>query len=368
MDLNKLRTEINACDDEILALFTKRMQLCKDVAAYKLENNLPVFQRDREDAVLARMRAAAEPELAGGAGALFAQLMDISKCLQQLEMDAFSEDWAVCDALPAGRVGCQGVPGSNSETAAAQLFPAAQPLFFAEFDDVFGAVEKGYVDYGILPVRNSTAGTVAAAYALLRAHPVSVTAATTVAICHCLAAKPDTDPATITSALSHPEALRQCTRFLREKKLTRVAAGNTAIAAQTVSESDEPLAAICSPECAARYGLTVLAQDIADVTPNFTRFFCISRARQYTRDADVVSVLMALPHTEGSLWRTLTKFYACGLDLLHLESRPIADGSFQAVFYLDFRGNLSDPRVRAVLAELKDALPEFRLLGNYRYA
>lgn len=367
MNLNKLRAEINACDDEILATFTKRMALCRGVADYKIQNGLPIFQRDREDQVLERIRSSADPELSGGAVALFAELMDISKCLQHRRMGTTAEGWTEIPALGKGIVACQGVPGANSETAARQLFPGAEPIFLKEFSDVFRAVESGEADYGIVPIRNSTAGTISAVYALLAEYDVSVAAATTVTIRHCLAAKPGIKAEELTAIRSHPAALQQCDKFLHERGIPVCESGNTAQAAREVMESDEPWGAICSPACAAQYGLEILQSDIADCVRNYTRFFCISRKTEYTRSADVVSVLLTLPHTEGSLCRTLTKFYACGLDLLHLESRPIADGSFEVRFYLDFRGNLSDGTVCALLAELKDSLPQFRLLGNYSY-
>lgn len=367
MDLNKLRAEINACDDEILATFTKRMALCREVADYKIQNGLPVFQRDREDQVLERIRAAADDALADGAVALFAELMDISKCLQHKRMGAVHEGWTEVPALKHGTVACQGVAGANSETAARQLFPDTAPVFFKEFSDVFQAVASGEADYGIVPVRNSTAGTIAAVYGLLAEYDVSVTAATTVTIRHCLAAKPNIKLENLVGIRSHPAALQQCDKFLHECGISVAESSNTAQAAREALAAEEPWGAICSPECAAQYGLEILQSDIADCVRNYTRFFCISRRQEYTPGADVISVVLTLPNTKGSLCRTLTKFYACGLDLLHLESRPIADGSFEVRFYLDFRGSLNDPMVCAMLAELKDSLPQFRLLGNYRY-
>lgn len=367
MDLNKLRTEINACDDEILATFTKRMALCRRVADYKIKNGMPVFQRDREDQVLERIRDAAEPDLSGGAVALFAEMMDISKCLQHRRMGAAMDGWTEVSALPTGTVACQGIPGANSETAAAQLFPNEKPIFFHEFADVFKAVAAGEADYGIVPIRNSTAGTIGAVYSLLAEYEVSVAAATTVTIHHCLAAKPGVRMEELTAVRSHPAALQQCDKFLHEYGFTSAESSNTAQAASEVLSAQEKWGAICSPECAKQYGLEILREDIADCTRNYTRFFCISRKQNYIAESDVITVLLTLPNTQGSLCRTLMKFYACGLDLLHIESRPMADGSFEVRFFLDFRGSLNDSAVCAMLAELHDSLPQFRLLGNYSY-
>lgn len=368
MDLEAIRKEINETDTEILQAFTKRMALCGQVAAYKQAHDLPVYQADREQAVIARMQAASQPALADGTAALFSCIMDISKCLQQR---ALSHPAPIPAPLPIpsrehARIGCQGTSGSNSETAATQLFPDLAPRFYAEFEDVFRAVETGEIDYGILPIQNSTAGTVARTYELLRRYPMYITETTTVEIEHCLAARPGLDETAIRTVCSHPQALRQCGRFLRQTGWEQLAYSNTATAAQYVSETDKPIAAVCSPACAARYGLRILRRDIADCIPNLTQFLCIAKTFQVHPDADTVSVIVSLPHTQGSLCRMLTKFYANGLDLLRLESRPIADGSFDVIFYLDFRGNVQDPTVRAILTELSESLSYFRFLGNHK--
>lgn len=366
MDLDTLRQQINALDDTILQAFTQRMEVAAQIAAYKAENGLPIYQAQREQAVIDRLTGQAPPALSLSTAALFTAMMDISKCRQREQIPVQPPRSLPVTVLPAGTVGCQGTQGSNSEQAAKQLFPDAVPVFYAEFEDVFRAVERGEIAYGILPVQNSTTGTVARTYELMRQHDFSIVRQTTVRIHHCLAARPGIRLCDLQGVCSHPQALRQCGDFLRRHGFSQIAHSNTATAAQHVSETADPLAAICAPSCAALYGLEILAEDIADCSPNFTRFLCISKDPLLTDDADCISVALSLPHQSGSLFRLLTKFYTFGLDLLRLESRPLANGSFDVIFYLDFAGNVRrDPKVASLLAELSDSLTYCKYLGNY---
>ena len=371
MDLNELREGIDAIDNEILSLFLKRMELCRSVADYKKEHSLPVFQGGREQQIIDRIKEkTADASLEDGTANLFTTIMDISKLLQNRKLLADAPDFSF--SAPhfdtAERIGCQGMAGANSETAAATLFGEKPVTFLRTFEDVVSAVADGTLEYGILPVRNSTAGTVAAVYDLLSEYPVNIAGAVTVDIDHCLAARTDMPLSEISCVYSHPQALAQCGGFLRKNCLRTADSLNTAAAAEMVSESgdDEKLAAVCSARCAERYGLKILSRDIADCPVNRTGFICISRSLEVAPDADTVAVMLKIPHKLGSLSRLLTKFSVNGMNLTRIENRPVRDGSFDVMFCLEFDGKITDSSVKTLLCGLSSDLEYFRLLGNYR--
>ena len=370
MDLQQLRDGIDSIDSEILGLFMKRMELCKDVAEYKRIHSLPVFQGGREQQVIDRIKAqTGDSELENGTAALFTTIMDISKCLQNKKLLAGGGyDFSLPDFENAARIGCQGTAGANSETAARLIFGEKPLTFHKTFEDVFAAVQSGELDYGVLPVHNSTAGSVNSTYDLMAKYSVYTVREVCVEINHCLAAREDIPLDSVKTVYSHPQAISQCCDFLTAQGLRTAEYGNTATAAKMVSESDpsENLAAICSVDCAQRLGLKVLARNIADCSVNRTRFVCIARELQVAPESDAVSVMLKIPHTEGSLYRLLTKFYVNGMNLLRIESRPIKDGSFDVMFYLDFSGRPDDPSVKAVMNDLAENLEYFRFLGTFR--
>ena len=368
MDLDELRGGINRLDRIIQDAFTERMELCKEVARFKQEKGMQIFQNDREKEILRRIRDNAPEGLESPSGLLFQTIMDISKYLQyrELHRDYAPYDFQPLGISPSATVACQGTAGANAETAARQIFGAdCKPEFLLTFADVFDAVQSGRVQYGIIPVVNSTFGSVVQAYDLMAEHSFYICRTTVVEITNCLAVRPGTRLEDVKDAYSHPQALAQCGHFLTRSGIRPHEYSNTATAAKMVAESDKPIAAVCSENCAQLHGMEILAHGISDHVPNFTRFICISKELELSDDADRISVMLRLPHEEGSLYRLLSKFVICGLNLLKLESRPIRNGSFEVLFYLDFSGNICDPAVRALLSDLSENLEYFKFLGNY---
>lgn len=366
MDLQEMRKSIDTIDEEILGLFVKRMAVSRDIAQFKKENKMPILQSNREEEVIRRIRSLSPDDLAEGASVLFMNIMDIGKSVQQ---QAVATPFPL-DPLPflpekACRVGCQGVTGSYQEQACKKLFGDKPLTFYPSFNGVFKAVDNGELDYGILPIINSTAGSVTETYDLMRKYEFYITARVQVEISHCLAVRPGVAFEKITHVLSHEQALSQCSDFLRDSKLPKTACLNTALAAQEVRDSGAPIAAICSEECARLYGLHVLRSNIANVWPNYTKFICISKKLQIPENPGTISVSLSIPNVKGSLYRLLTKFFVNNLDLEHIESKPIANGSFDALFYLDFSGDVRQKNVSSLLGELKNELPTFKFLGNY---
>ncbi len=368
MDLTQLRQQINETDKQIQQLFEKRMGLCMDVAEYKIKNNIKVFQSGREKEIIDRVRGDAPDWLENSAEVLFTTLMDISKSLQYRRFFADTTNIVhrTLDLSAPAKVAVPGTVGSYSEEAACKLLPKGVFTFFADFEDVIRCVMDGEADFGILPIQNSTAGSVSRTYDLMKKYDLNICASTKVRIDHCLAAKKGTKISDISIVYSHTQALMQCSDFLSENHLKSHEHFNTALAADKVKESSEPIAAVCSRKCAAEKGLDILAENIANANDNFTRFILISKETLISGDADTISVSLTLPHTRSALYRMLTKFSVAGLNLTMIESKPIANSDFDVVFYLDFEGSIKRPEVVKLITELENELAFFRFLGNYK--
>lgn len=369
MDLKELRNQIDDIDSEILKLFSKRMEVCRGVAEYKKEHDLPVMQGGREKQVLERVRANAPEDLRDGAAMLFQNIMDISKCLQNEEIERTHKLFSPKPFIPenAAKIACQGTAGAYSEAACKKLFGDKPAVFYHEFEDVFNAVESGEADYGILPLENSTIGTISETYSLMSKHSFNICSLVRVEITHCLAAAECAALETVKRVYSKEEALSQCSEYIKNHGLARREYANTALSAEYVKEKNTPEAAcICSKACAEMYGLKILDDRIADAYPNYTRFICFSKDYIAPEDADTISVCMTVPNTPGSLYRMLTKFSIAGLNLTKIESKNIAGSDFEVLFYLDFKGSCSDEKVVALLHDFENEMTFFRFLGSFK--
>ena len=368
MDLKELREKIDILDEQMLQLFIERMDICRMVADYKKANNVSVMQGGREQEILDRIQENSPENLKSGSSVLFQNIMDISKMLQSLEISKDKELPVMTEFIPknAKKIACQGITGSYSEKACKVLFEDKDVSFYPAFEDVFNAVSSGEVDFGILPIENSTIGSVTETYDLMAKHKFYINSLIRVEITHCIAAKKGAVLSDIKYVYSKEEALSQCSSFLKENGLEARHYANTALAAQMVADSEDfSSACICAESCAKLYGLEILSEKIADAYPNYTRFICFSNNLTSTTQADTLSVCISIPHTKGSLYRILTKFAVSGLNLMKIENKSIAGSDFEVIFYLDFNGKYDDPRVQALLTDLQGELSMFRLLGYF---
>jgi chorismate mutase/prephenate dehydratase len=368
MDLKELRAQIDKVDDDILRLFSKRMEIVTEVAAYNRENSLPVMQNDREAQVISRVRENSPKGLENASETLFVDIMDISKSLQNRRLFT-AGDSAPRKFIPSSiaKVACQGSNGAYSEIAAERLFPNAEKAFYPSFTEVFSAVADGSAQCGILPIQNSNIGSIAETYDLMARHDFYINAIIKTAADHCLCALPEADLSGIKTVISKAEAIGQCSKFVEANGFSVRDYANTALAAEFVKNSgDLTLGCICSARCAALNGLTILSENIADSSPNFTRFICFSKDFSEIADADTISVSLAIPHTKGSLYRLLTKFSVSGLNLVKIENKAVKGSDFEVIFYLDFFGRYSDYNVLALLDDLKNTLSYFRFLGSFK--
>ena len=246
-----------------------------------------------------------------------------------------------------------------------KLFVRPAIFYFSTFDAVFAAIEKGLCRYGVIPVENSTAGTVNAVYDLMRRHDFRIVRSVRVKVDHNLLVKPGTKLGDIREIYSHPQAIAQCSEFLQSLKNVKVIpCENTAVAAKMAAESHEPgIAALSSRACSKLYGLDILKSDVQDSGNNYTRFICMNL--EIYPGANRTSLMMVLPHEPGSLYRLLSRFNALGINLTKLESRPMPERSFEFMFYFDFDTSVYSPRFIQLMGELKDLSEEYEYLGSY---
>jgi len=266
-------------------------------------------------------------------------------------------------------VACAGADGSYAQQAAVRMFGNPTVLYFKGFESVFEAVEKGACPYGVLPVENSSAGSVAVVYDLMQKHRFHIVRALKLKVDHVLMACPGARLDGIAEVASHPHALAQCTAFLKaHPQMAALPESNTAMAARQLAVSGRTdRAVIASRTCAEIYGLDVLAADISDTPNNYTRFICISRNLEIRPDANKFGVMLSLPHRPGSLSEVIAKFAAVGVNLTKLESRPVLGSDFEFRFIFEFESSADNPSVHKLLAELA-ANPEiesFTFLGAY---
>ena len=376
MDLNELRNEINTIDDEILKLFLRRMDVAEQVADYKREHNLPIYQPQREREILKTVAEKAGDEMGGYARVLFSMLMELSKSNQNRRISPRLElHRKIADAIEhtprlfprAPMVACQGLEGANSQIACEKIFQSPCILYFKSFEGVFSAIEQGLCQYGILPIENSTAGSVKKVYDLMIHHNFSIVRTFRLKVDHNLLAKPGIRLTDIREVYSHEQALNQCSAFLESLPGVKViAVENTAVAAQMVAESGRSdVAAIASRSCAELYGLQNLAPSIQDKDNNRTRFICISKKLEIYPGADKTSIMLTLPHRPGALYRVLARLYALGINVTKLESRPIPDRDFEFMFYFDLDTSIYSEEFVQLMCDLDELSEQMRYLGSY---
>ena len=377
MKLEEIRNEIDSIDEELVSLFIRRMNCAEEVAKYKKENNLPILDASRERALLNKISDLAGEEFEEYTRTLYSTILSLSRSYQHKATNESSALYKeITDALEStpnlfperAIVACQGVEGAYSQIAAERLFGAPNIIFFSNWEKVFSAIEAGMCRYGVIPIENSTAGSVKRVYDLMISRNFKIVRSVRVKIDHCLLAKKGTKLSDITEIFSHEQAINQCSAFLaslgNKVKITPVE--NTARAAQIVAESERTdIASLSSRSCAELYSLETLVSSAQDNGNNHTRFICITNKTEIYPGADRTSLMIVAPHKPGSLYKILSRFNALGINLLKLESRPIPDRDFEFAFYFDLESSVYSPRLAALLAELEQECDSFNYLGSY---
>lgn len=373
MNLSEIRKEIDNIDEQLIKLFCKRMDCSKKVAEYKKKNNTPVLNIEREREILENVEKKGG-EYGYAAQLLFSNILELSRGLQHdimgsgkaMRTQIENADTSIKKS-PKVKIALQGIEGANSHEATTRLFPECKPVFFKTFAKVFEAVNSGEADYGVLPVENSSAGSVADVYDLILQYRFYIVKAIDLPIEHCICGIPKSDFSDIEQVWSHPQALAQCTEFTNNHNLTTVTVGNTAMAAKKISEEKRiNCAAICTEKAAQEYGLKVLKKGCQNDKDNSTRFIVISKKLIIPENADKISLCFSVPNIKGALYNVLGRFSSNGMNLTKLESRPRDGAAFEYLFYLDFQGNVHNEKVVNMLCALSEEMPEFSFLGNYK--
>ncbi len=376
MELTELRESIDKIDADLVRLFTERMALSGQVAEYKKEHNLPALDASRERQKLTAVRAAAGEQFAQSASVLYGTIFDLSRAYQDGLLLGPSElAGKIENALEttpklfpqSALVACQGVEGAYSQIAAEKLFAMPNIMYCNHFKAVFSAIDSGLCQYGVLPLENSTAGSVTSIYDLMMEYNFSIVRSVRLKVDHNLLAKKGTKLADIREIYSHEQAINQCQEFLKTLPGVKVTVcENTAVAAKMVAESDRTdVAALSSRSCAELYGLSTLATGVQDQGNNYTRFICIAKNLEIYPGADRTSIMLTVPHKPGSLYRVLARINALGLNLNKLESRPIPERDFEFMFYFDLDTSVYSPQFIQLIDELDTLCEHFEYLGSY---
>ena len=377
-NLTNYRAQIDEIDDKLVALFEERMSVAGKIAEYKRDNALPVLDAGREREKLTAVKGKAGEEFRSYTGVLYSLLFELSRSYQEKKLDRANELHAeIVKAIEASTntafprdamVACQGVEGSYSQIACDKMFKDAGIMYFDSFDKVFSAIEKGLCSFGVLPIENSTAGSVNQIYDLMLERKFYIVKSTRIKVDHNLFAKEGVEISDIKEIISHEQAIHQCSDFLEAlgKDVKITTCENTAMAAKMVAESDrKDLAALSSRYCASLYGLKTLQASVQNNDNNYTRFICISKDLTIYPGADKTSIMMVLPHQPGALYKVLARFYSIGINLLKLESRPLPDRDFEFMFYFDLETSVYSEEFVQLVCELDKISEEFRYLGSY---
>lgn len=375
LDLTKIRGEINKIDDEIASLFEKRMILANDVAEYKRQNDMAVYDRKRERDIINRISSQVNDDLGSYAKILYATLFQLSRSYQFKKLITSSP---VTDSMSvaventpqlfprSAAVGCQGVEGAYAQSACDKIFDSADINYYKTWEDVFKAVESGECKYGVVPLENSTAGTVNAVYDLVGKYKFYIVRSLKLKIYHSLLVKRGVKLEDVKEIVSHEQALRQCSDFISSLNVKVTVFDNTAAAAEYVSKSGrDDIAAIGSSDCAELYNLVSICDDIMNTDNNYTRFICVSKSLEIYPGAHRTSIVFKVPHRPGALYDVLSKFRALDVNLIKLESRPIPGRDFEFKFYIDLDASIYRPELFDLINELDNELDSFDYLGSY---
>ncbi len=376
LNLQAIRDQLDTIDDQMISLFSQRMNLVRDVAAYKKEKGLPILDTGREREIINRVTLKAGEDLERYAKLLYQTLFNVSKAYQAEQLRLESSLTRQLEQAAGGAkqtmpvralVACQGTEGAYSQKATERMFEFPNILFMNSFNDVFNAVEKGMCPFGVLPIENSTAGSVTQVYDLMEKHHFHIVRAARQRVEHRLLAKPGVKLEEIKEVVSHEQALRQCAGFFSAHPgIKATPMENTAVAAAFAARSDRrDIAAIASQECEALYGLEALSDSVGDAGNNSTRFICIAKDLTVYEGANKISLMLTAAHRPGALYRLLTHISVMGLNLTKLESRPIPGKDFEFRFFFDIEASILDPAVRALMEQLRQEADQLVFLGNY---
>ena len=374
MDMTDYRERIDEIDRDIVRLYEERMSVCEEIARYKIENGMKVFDRVREQEKLARIKSLTHSDFnARGAQELFEQLMSISRKYQYRMLSEAGVGGnlpfiAVDDLQTESvRVVFQGAEGAYSHIATRKAFGEnARAFHVPTFRDAMSAIDEGSAEYAVLPMENSTAGIVNEIFDLLTEYEHYIVGEIDIPIEHCLLGVKGAAMEQIRTVYSHPQSLMQSGKFLADHDWRQISMPNNAFAAQKVAKEEDPSQAAIASELAAQiYGLEILQKRINDEGDNTTRFIIVTNQKIFRKDAGKIRICFELPHESGSLYHILSHFIYNDLNMTKIESRPVEGRTWEYRFFLEFEGNFADGAVRNALRGIRDEARNLKVLGNY---
>ena len=376
-DLQDIRVEIDQVDQEILKLFTKRMELACQVAEYKIATGKKVYDKAREDEKLEKLSSYVEDGFSQQAvKELYTQIMSISRkkqfsILRESGVNYESGFQQIDDFDFSNATVCfQGVQGAYSQLAMNAFFENKMKDSFHvdTWRDAMDAISEGKADYAVLPIENSLAGSIEENFDLLSEYNVAIIGEQILKVNHALLGVKGAKLSDIKTVYSHPKAIAQCDEYIRTQHMDWDVKNlhNTAVSAQKIhDDNDKTQAAIGSEYNAILYDLEVIDIGIQDNKNNETRFIIVSSEKKYKKDAKQIGLCLEISHEPGSLYRILSNLMFNGINMNRIESRPIKGVNWQYRFFIDIDGNLNDEAVRNALIGLQEECVSLRVLGNY---
>ena len=370
--LGDYRTEIDKIDKEMTKLLEKRMNISKSISKYKMEHDMQLFHPEREKIVIEKNKGYLENKEYGDlVESYYDNLMYLSRLVQQKEI--YSENNIYTKPYKNDRenlvVGYQGVPGSFGNEAMLKYFKnIKEAKSYEKFEDVFKAVEDGEIEYGILPVENSSTGGIGTVEDLLKEYNLYIVGEECIRISQNLVGIKGATVDDIKEVYSHPQGFEQSTKFFdKHKDYNLIPYSNTAISAKLVSDlKDKSKAAIASERAAKLYDLKIIKKDVNDLKNNYTRFIVIGRDLECDETCDKVSILFSIEDTSGGLYTVIRDIKEFGLNMSKIESRPNRNNPWNYIFFVDFDGNLFDVNIKKAINTIARSSKYFKLLGCYR--
>ena len=372
--LLELRKKLDRIDEEIIKSYLERMKICEQVGDYKIETGKKVLDPEREMEKLKQVSCQVDsPFHKKGIQEVFSQLMSLSRKLQYEKLGKVGG----ADQLPftqikdlnktSSSVAYQGIEGSYGQEALRQFFGGkVKTIGVPTFREAMKAVGEGAVDYAVLPIENSSMGSVREVYDCWEAFDNYIVAQQMIPIHHVLAGLPGTKLEQVEKVYSKAEALMQTSKVLEQHHWQQISVANTAMAAKKVAQDGDPTqGVVCSAYAVNVYGLEILAEKMNNEENNYTRFIVMTNQKVYLESANKISICFELSNESGSLYHLLSHFTYNNLNMTKIESRPIEGRTWEYRFFVDFDGKLDEPEVISALTGLTQEAKNLKILGNF---
>lgn len=400
--IDSLRTNIDDIDKDIINLLEERIKLCKDISDIKKSKNLKVYDKKREENILNNIRKKTTTDNENLIINIYKNILKHSKEVQKKNIlrkdynkdedikegycnkgkkEKLNKDVAIKKEMDIKdlavekkearvlKVGHQGLKGAFSNEALEEYFKGKVKTIkrYNEFEDLVKGLTNKEVDYVVIPIENSSTGSITKVYDLLKKYDVYINAEISIKINQHLIGTKDSSLKDIKEVYTHIQGFKQCNNFFLQKSVKKYCVENTARGAYIVKDKNQKhIAAVGSKQACLEYDLKILKENIEDSDLNYTRFFILSRNLNTSKESNKISLLTNIKHEKGMLYTHLKSLYENNINMLKIESRPIKDTLKEYNFYIDIEGNLKDGNIKRALENMKRNSNDIRILGNYK--